>query len=754
MAFIDLGSDVVTLREDAHDLNTKYDRVNLRLRGFGNGESQTIGKKHSRIIIDEASIDVDVYIVPNEAQDEQIIIGRGMLITKDETKLVIERKNDETINEERENDETINVETENEGSINEQSKNMDSMINENEETTYEKNLKVRLELEEQEMNDEIISNDSNECNSRNVTNNFCYPVNKTLNDYEKQQLRGLISRNEMCFATGFANIGLTSDIEMKIELTSDTPVTSRPYRLPYRHREIVTKTVTELFQAGIICESNSSYSSPVVLVSKKTGGERMCVDYRRLNAVTKKEYVPMTNIDEKLDQKDNDWHWEEEQERAFQSVKDELAKRPILTLYDSNADFEIHTDASKIGLAGILFQSKPNEVMKPVSYFSRQTSELEQKFHSYELEALAVVESLERFRVYVLGRKFKVVTDCNSLKMMMKKKDITPRIGRWILKLQEYDFEVEHRIGTLMAHVDVLSRNPHEPAREVKIADFNVLTLHIDNSDWLLTMQLQDHKLKTILDILRKRPLTNEEKQIHEDYELKDNRICRKAKEGLRWVVPNEVRWRVIKGSHDDMGHYGLERTLLHLQKYFWFSRMRKKVKSYIDSCIECAYQKNKTGKLQAQLHNIERLPIPFHTVNVDHLGPFPKSTKGNIHILKKREALEKIEITQQKQKERFDKKCVIPRQYKEGDIVLIKREPIATGESRKLQPLFKGPYVIVETLGQDQYVLSDIEGAERTQRPFKSVYSADRMKPWCQLSEIEENATIGDDGEGSEAEC
>ncbi|KAK9712743.1 Integrase core domain [Popillia japonica] len=61
---------------------------------------------------------------------------------------------------------------------------------------------------------------------------------------------------------------------------------------------------------------------------------------------------------------------------------------------------------------------------------------------------------------------------------------------------------------------------------------------------------------------------------------------------------------------------------------------MRKKVKSYIDMCVECAYHKVKGAKKEGELHNIERVPIPFHTVNIDHLGPFPKSSKGNTHVL------------------------------------------------------------------------------------------------------------------------
>ncbi|GFV79865.1 hypothetical protein TNCV_1726901 [Trichonephila clavipes] len=93
---------------------------------------------------------------------------------------------------------------------------------------------------------------------------------------------------------------------------------------------------------------------------------------------------------------------------------------------------------------------------------SKKTSDHERKYTSFELEVLAVVEALKKFCIYVLGTSFKIITDCDALvKTLSKKKSLTPGRARWVLYLQEFNYTIEHRTGSKMAHVDALSRPPH-----------------------------------------------------------------------------------------------------------------------------------------------------------------------------------------------------------------------------------------------------------------------------------------------------
>lgn len=88
---------------------------------------------------------------------------------------------------------------------------------------------------------------------------------------------------------------------MDIKLNDNTPVVYRPYRMPHSERVVVREIVQELEDSGIVRPSTSSYASPVLLVKKKSGDYRLCIDYRALNKKTVKEHYPLPRIDDQLD---------------------------------------------------------------------------------------------------------------------------------------------------------------------------------------------------------------------------------------------------------------------------------------------------------------------------------------------------------------------------------------------------------------------------------------------------------------------
>lgn len=137
------------------------------------------------------------------------------------------------------------------------------------------------------------------------------------------------------------------------------------------------------------------------------------------------------------------------------------------------------------------------------------------------------------------------------------------------------------------------------------------------------------------MEVLGKKEITTkEEQQIREEYEARDGRLFRKLDGKILWVVPSKARWKIVKQNHDDIGHPALNKTVEKLKRNFWFPRMRRYVKNYIGACLECLYNKHPGGKKPGKLHNIDKIGIPFHTLHLDHLGPFVKSKRGNSYVL------------------------------------------------------------------------------------------------------------------------
>lgn len=627
---------------------------------------------------------------------------------------------------------------------------------------------------------------------------------------QKGNLVSLLNKYHSCFSTNLHELGFTTATEMVIHLKDSVPVVYRPYRLSFADRRLVQNMVQEMLDCGIVRESVSPYASPIVLVQKKSGEKRLCVDYRALNNKTIKEHYPLPRVEDQLDllsgsslfisldlasgyyqipieeqskdktafvtpdgqfeynrmpfglvnapsvfqrainkilnqarvkyaliymddilipaktfeegllrleevlrllkeggltlklskckffyekidylgfeisssgirpgslktdavskfpepknqhdvrrflglasffrrfikdfailarpltallKKDAKWLWGHDEQQSFQSLKNCLIKRPVLALYNPDAETELHTDASKLGVAGILLQKNSNNLLQPIAYYSRQTNSEEQKLHSFELETLAVVSSLNKFRVYLLGIQFKIYTDCNALRTTFTKRDLIPRIARWWIQFQEFDCSIEHKPGHKMAHVDALSRHAI-PSTNTETRVLDILT--VDAEDWIATMQGNDEKIKHIKEVLSD-PNSVTVKDILKNYKLKNGRVYRiLGPDTLRWVVPRGARWQILKANHDNVGHFGFTKTLDRIKALYWFPKMKRFTKKYVDACLECAHHKM-TGTTVKTLHPIPKIDIPFHTIHADHLGPFIRSKRQNTYIL------------------------------------------------------------------------------------------------------------------------
>ncbi|GBN99673.1 Retrovirus-related Pol polyprotein from transposon 17.6, partial [Araneus ventricosus] len=157
---------------------------------------------------------------------------------------------------------------------------------------------------------------------------------------------------------------------------------------------------------------------------------------------------------------DNPFVFEQPQMEAFEKLKKLLTESPVLSIFQQGKTTELHTDASQQGYGAVLLKEAEDGKLHPVQYMSKKTTPAEEKYSSYELEVLAVVNALRKFRTYLMGNHFKIITDCSAFQRTMDKKDLVTRIARWALLLEEFDYEIVHRSGQRMQHVDALSRYP------------------------------------------------------------------------------------------------------------------------------------------------------------------------------------------------------------------------------------------------------------------------------------------------------
>ena len=147
-----------------------------------------------------------------------------------------------------------------------------------------------------------------------------------------------------------------------------------------------------------------------------------------------------------LPQKDSDFVWTEQCQGAFSSLQRALSEAPVLAPADLSLPFVLDTDASGVGVGGVLSQVGP-EGERVVAYFSQAFNKAEWRYCVTSRELLAMVLSIRHFKYYLCGLPFVVRTDHSALQWLMSFKEPERQVARWLEELQAYVFEVEHRAG-------------------------------------------------------------------------------------------------------------------------------------------------------------------------------------------------------------------------------------------------------------------------------------------------------------------
>eukprot|EP00794_Sanderia_malayensis_P000642 gene642-1310_t len=342
----------------------------------------------------------------------------------------------------------------------------------------------------------------------------------------------------------------------------------------------------------------------------------------------------------KLLQKDNKWQRTTDCQTSFDRLKETLTLPPILCYPDFNRDFIVYCDASDSGIGATLQQIQDDGTEQVIAYGSKCFSRVESNWSTTEKEAYAVVWSLDHFHPYIYGRKVTVYTDHKALQWLRKIKSPTGKLARWILRLEEYDYKVIHRPGSLMQHVDTLSRQPTVNAIQIT-SSWSIEELKIAQSEDPVLSQVRPWIL------MGKKPAqvpTNDNNGLRTLYnifdrlELRDGLICREwiddtGVDKYQVVAPVSLQLEIIERSHIDVGHLGVKKTFARIQEEFYWPCFYRQTEIFCKSCVTC--QKNKViPNPRWAMKPIEVVPVPFYMVGMDVIGPLKTTPRGNRYIL------------------------------------------------------------------------------------------------------------------------
>lgn len=624
------------------------------------------------------------------------------------------------------------------------------------------------------------------------------------------QLRDLLSSFKDIFDLDDRPLGQATAVQHRIHTGDANPVRRRPYRVSMTERQTIQAEVDKMLRKDIIEPSTSPWASPVILVRKKDGTWRFCVDYRHLNKVTTKDVYPLPRIDDALDclhgakyfssidlrtgywqiavdeldrektafvtpdglyqfkvmpfglcnapatfermmdsllhgfkwstclcylddvivfsptfeshlerlaaildvfrraglqlnskkcrfgrreitvlghlvdaagvrpdpdkvravkdfpqprspkdvrsfiglcsyfrrfirnfatiaqpltdllRKNATFSWGSEQREALKTLTNLLTASPILGHFDPAAPTEVRTDASGHGIGAVLAQRQASGD-RVIAYASRLLSSSERNYAITERECLALVWAVGKFRPYLYGRPFTVVTDHHALCWLSSLKDPTGRLGRWALTLQEYCFTVSYKSGRTHRDADCLSRHPVDPPGS-SAHDSDACVLAISDLIHIGDEQRRDETIRAIIDNLR----SSAHDPSLQAYLLQDGVLYRRnfRPDGpaLLLVVPEHLRRSVLHQLHDapTAGHLGLTRTYDRVRRRFFWPSLYRSVRRYVSSCDACQRRKKLTTAPAGPLQPLDVPSEPFYRVGMDLLGPFPFSTSGN----------------------------------------------------------------------------------------------------------------------------
>ena len=338
---------------------------------------------------------------------------------------------------------------------------------------------------------------------------------------------------------------------------------------------------------------------------------------------------------------------------AFITMRDALARGPILRYPDYNRPFALFVDAAgganlsdtdKGGIGALLAQPTKAGQFAPVAYFSRALKGSERKYSAFDLEYLALTEALKYFQDMIGGQKTICYTDHKPLSDACKASASKTSVRLTDL-LQNFDIEIQYKKGKENGAADALSRCPRPEAIAIIDPKFfpkppksNPDLPELQSKDPFITLVAQtktgtcktvDHPLLPLARNVA--PLSFQSDKI---WWIAGTKALTDTK--IRTLAPLSMTNQIITSAHSSplAGHWAKERTLQHVMQGWWWPTIAQDVSDYVSTCTECQHSK---GSINRNLHQIQPWPPARRfneRVHVDLVGPLISSVGTGRYIM------------------------------------------------------------------------------------------------------------------------